>query len=70
MAEFNGIDIVDTVYEGTNTHVFRGIIRDENQPVILKTTSSTHPSPHEVARYRHEYHILKSLESQASKHVV
>ena len=45
MAEFNGIDIVDTVYEGINTHVFRGIMRDENQPVILKTTSSTHPSP-------------------------
>ena len=70
MAEFNGIDIVDTVYEGINTHVFSGVIRDENQPVILKTTSSTHPSPHEVARYRHEYQILKSLEPQASKHVV
>ena len=70
MAEFNGIDIIGTVYEGINTHVFRGIIRDEKQPVILKTTSSTHPSPHEVARYRHEYHILKSLEPQASKHVV
>ena len=70
MAEFNGIDIVDTVYEGANTHVFRGIIRDENQPVILKTTSSPNPSPQEVARYSHEYNVLKSFKSLGLKSVV
>jgi predicted ATPase/signal transduction histidine kinase len=70
MAELNGIDITGTITKSTNTHVFRAVIRDGNVPVILKTTADTHPSPGEVARYRHEYHILKSLNLNAPKHVV
>jgi len=70
MVQLNGIDITETIYEGTNTHVFRAVTRDGNVPVILKTTADTHPSPNEVARYRHEYHILDSLKQQASKHVI
>ena len=70
MVQLNGIDITETIYEGTNTHVFRAIMRDDNAPVILKTTANTHPSPNEVARYRHEYHILSSLNPRASKHVI
>ena len=70
MAELNGIDITGTITKGTNTHVFRAVTRDGNAPVILKTTANTHPSPNEVARYRHEYHIFNSLKQQASKHVI
>ena len=70
MVQLNGIDITETIYESTNTHVFRAVTRDGNVPVILKTTADTHPSPNEVARYRHEYHILDSLKQQASKHVI
>ncbi|MCP4577647.1 MAG: serine/threonine-protein kinase PknK, partial [Deltaproteobacteria bacterium] len=69
MAELNGIDITGTITKSTNTHVFRAVIRDGNVPVILKTTTNTHPSPNEVARYRHEYHILKTLNLNAPKHV-
>ena len=58
MVEFTGFDITGTIYEGANTHVFRAVKADNNQAVILKTTSSAHPSPHEVARYQHEYNIL------------
>ena len=70
MAELNGLDITGTIYEGTNTHVFRALRASDNQPVILKTTSNAHPSPNEVARYRHEYHVLKSLKLNNPKHVV
>ena len=70
MVQLNGIDITETIYEGTNTHVFRAVMRDDNAPVILKTTADTHPSPNEVARYRHEYHILNSLKLHEPKHVV
>ena len=69
MAELNGIDITGTITKSTNTHVFRAVIRDGNVPVILKTTADTHPSPGEVARYRHEYHILKTLNLNVPKHV-
>ena len=70
MVEFPDFDIADTIYESANTNVHRALRTSDNQSVILKTTSSTHPSPNEVARYRHEYHILKSLEPKAPKHVV
>ena len=70
MAELNGIDITGTITKGTNTHVFRAVMKDDNAPVILKTTTNTYPSPGEVARYRHEYQILKSLKPHEPKHVV
>ena len=70
MSEFRDFDISDSIYEGTNTHVYRAVRTSENRPVILKTTANAHPSPNEVARYRHEYHVLNSLKPQASKHVI
>ena len=70
MSEFTDFDITGTIYEGINTHVLRGVMRDDSRPVILKTTATAHASPNEVARYRHEYQILKSLESKGLKHVV
>ena len=44
MAELNGVDITGTIYEGTNTHVFRALRISDNQSVILKTTATAHPS--------------------------
>ena len=70
MAELNGVDITCTIYEGTNTHVFRALRIFDNQPVILKTTATAHPSPHETARYNHEYNVLKTLKSKGLEGVV
>jgi len=70
MSQLKDFDRIGTIYEGTNTHVSRAVRKYDSQAVILKTTATTHPSPGQVARYRHEYHILNSLKSQASKHVV
>ena len=60
----------ESLYESGNTHVFRAVKTDDNQAVILKTTSNAHPSSNEVARYRHEYRILKSFKSQGMKNVI
>ena len=70
MTEFKNFDITDTLYKGANTHVYRAVNADDNQPVILKTTATAHPSPHETARYSHEYTVLKSFKAQGLKGVV
>ncbi len=70
MAGIADFDITTAIYEGANTNVFRAVRMSDNQPVILKTTSNAHPSPNEMARYRHEYHILKFLKPNVPKHVV
>ena len=70
MTKFKDFDITGTLYEGANTRVYRALKGDDNRAVILKTTANTHPSPNEVARYRHEYHILNSLNPRVSEHVI
>ena len=70
MAELNGVDITGTIYEGTNTHVFRALRISDNQSVILKTTATAHPSPHETARYSHEYNVLKTFKANGLEGVV
>ncbi len=70
MTEFKDFDITDTLYQGANTHVYRAVNTDDNQPVILKTTASAHPSPHETARYSHEYNVLKTFKANGLEGVV
>ncbi len=70
MTEFKDYDITATLYKGPNTHVYRAVNATDNQPVILKTTATANPSPHETARYTHEYDILKSFKTQGLKGVV
>ena len=70
MTKFKNFDITGTLYKGPNTQAYRAINTDDNQPVILKTTATAHPSPHETARYSHEYTVLKSFKAQGLKSVV
>ncbi len=70
MSQLSDFSRVGTLYEGTNTHVFRAVRKHDNQPVVFKTTATAHPSPNEVARYRHEYHVLNSLKQETAKHVI
>ena len=70
MSQLSDFERIGSIYEGGNTHVFRALRKHNNQPVILKTTATTHPSPGQVARYRHEYRILESINPVQAPHVV
>ena len=70
MTELKNFNITGTLYEGANTHVYRAVNTEDNQPVILKTTASVHPSPHETARYSHECNVLKTFKSNGLEGVV
>ncbi len=68
--QLSGFDWSSTIQVGSNTHVFRAVRKHDNRPVILKTTATRHPTPGQVARYRHEYRILQSIKTEQAPHVV
>ena len=56
-----GVAVTALIYESENSLVYRGILQQENQPIIVKILKENYPTPQELARYRTEYKITKSL---------
>ena len=56
-----GYQIAAKICESLNTLVCRGKREADNMPVILKILKKAHPTPDELARYRHEFRINSSL---------
>jgi len=54
-------DLIEKIYESTNSLVYRGILKHDNQPVILKILKENYPSFTELTRYKQEYEITCSL---------
>lgn len=50
------------IHEGVNTVIYRGVRESDLIPVIVKTLKSEYPTIEEIARLRHEYKILKTLD--------
>ena len=51
------------LYEGTHSIVYRGHRKSDNLPVILKILRKEYPLPIELAHFKREYEITKSLDS-------
>jgi serine/threonine protein kinase len=54
--------ITSQIYESVNSLVYRGIRKQDNQPVILKMLKQDYPTPAELTRYRQEYEIIHHLD--------
>ncbi|MEG3991528.1 serine/threonine-protein kinase PknK [Microcoleus sp. S28C3] len=50
------------LHEGVNTVIYRGVRESEPTQVIIKTLKAEYPTIEEIARLRHEYKILKTLD--------
>ncbi|MFB2967575.1 AAA family ATPase [Aerosakkonema sp. BLCC-F183] len=61
MLNISDISVQTQIYESANSLVYRGIRESDNQPIILKILKENYPTPQELARYRTEYEITKSL---------
>lgn len=61
MLNLTGVSVIALIYESTNSLVYRAIRESDNQPIILKVLKENYPTPQELARYRTEYEITKSL---------
>ncbi len=57
-----GYKLIELLYDGTTTCVYRALRESEQTSVIIKTLKSGYPTIEEVSRLRHEYKILQSLE--------
>ncbi len=55
--------IIKKIYESANSLVYRGILKFDNLPVILKILKENYPTPSELTRYKQEYEITRSLKT-------
>lgn len=62
MMNIPGYQIIAQVYESKNSLVYRTRRDSDGQPFILKILKEDHPSVEELARYKQEYEILRSLD--------
>ena len=56
-----GVEVKTCIYESANSLVYRALRKSDNEPIILKILKENYPTPQELARYRTEYQITKSL---------
>ncbi|MDE5072958.1 MAG: serine/threonine-protein kinase, partial [Trichodesmium sp. St5_bin8] len=53
--------ITKQIYESANSLVFQGLLKPNNQPIILKFLKENYPTLSELTRYKQEYEITRSL---------
>ncbi|MUG94022.1 AAA family ATPase [Scytonema sp. UIC 10036] len=56
-----GYRITQQIYSGSKTLVYQGIREKDQQSVILKLMRNEYPTFHEIAQFRKQYAIAKSL---------
>ncbi|MEP7190013.1 MAG: AAA family ATPase [Roseiflexaceae bacterium] len=61
MITIPGYHITEHIYASFKTHVYRGYREDNQLPVVFKLLRAEYPLPEELARYRHEYEVIRSL---------
>ncbi|MEG4010022.1 AAA family ATPase [Microcoleus sp. Pol11C1] len=61
MISLPDITIVSQIYESANSLVYRGILKSNQQPLILKLLKEDYPTPAELYRYEQEYEITRRL---------
>ncbi|WP_208341449.1 ATP-binding protein, partial [Aetokthonos hydrillicola] len=55
--------IIKKIYESANSLVYRAILKPDNQHVILKILKENYPTPSELTRYKQEYEVTRSFNS-------
>jgi predicted ATPase/signal transduction histidine kinase/DNA-binding response OmpR family regulator/tRNA A-37 threonylcarbamoyl transferase component Bud32 len=57
-----GYNLIEAIYEGVTTRVYRASRESEPASVIIKILKAEYPSLEELTRLRHEFQILQALE--------
>lgn len=53
---------INKIYESEHSVIYRGIRLTDQRPVILKVLNRDYPAPQEIARFKREYEITRSLD--------
>ncbi|MDY6898522.1 MAG: serine/threonine-protein kinase, partial [Cyanobacteriota bacterium] len=62
MVSISGYQILEQLYNGSRTLVYRGIREAEQKPVIIKILKNSHPDFNELLQFRNQYTIAKNLD--------
>jgi len=62
MVKLTGYQILEKIYSGSRTQVYRGIRESDQKPVAIKLLQSEYPSFKELTLFRNQYTIAKNLE--------
>ncbi|MEG3863101.1 AAA family ATPase, partial [Microcoleus sp. herbarium12] len=62
MLTIPGYRILDRIYSGSKTEVYRGISESDAKPVVIKVLSIEYPTFHELVQFRNQYSITKNLD--------
>lgn len=57
--------IIKKIYESANSLVYQAVQKQDNQPFILKILKENYPTASELTRYKQEYTITRSLNSDS-----
>ncbi|WP_437593732.1 AAA family ATPase [Sorangium sp. So ce1000] len=57
--------IIEVLYEGSDTVLYRGVRKSDGRPVVLKVLRRDHASSRAPERLRHEYEVARALDTTA-----
>ncbi|QLE57648.1 ATP-binding sensor histidine kinase [Nostoc sp. TCL26-01] len=57
----SGYRIIEQIYWGSKTSVYRGIREQDQKPVVIKLMRNEYPTFQEIAQFRNQYTITKNL---------
>lgn len=61
MIEIKGYQVKEQIHESRSSIIYKGISLSDKKPVILKLLKKEYPSSEEIARFRREYEVTKSI---------
>ncbi|MCJ8282726.1 MAG: serine/threonine-protein kinase PknK [Rivularia sp. ALOHA_DT_140] len=61
MVSIYGYNILEQLYNGSRTLVYRAVRQDEKKPVIIKLLKNSFPDFNELVQFRNQYNIAKNL---------
>ncbi|TAK75810.1 MAG: hypothetical protein EPO11_05030, partial [Gammaproteobacteria bacterium] len=61
MISLPGYLITEKLSEGTDSFIYRAYRESNQERVMIKISKNEHPSPEEIARFKHESDLLQSL---------
>ncbi|HEY9610043.1 serine/threonine-protein kinase PknK, partial [Allocoleopsis sp.] len=57
-----GYSIIEQLYDGARTRVYRGRCESSQKPIVIKLLKSEYPSFNELMQFRNQYTIAKNLD--------
>jgi serine/threonine protein kinase len=58
-----GYEIVEQIYEGKRTLLYRGVRQSDSLPIVIKLLKNPFPSFKELAQFLNQYTIAKDIDS-------